>query len=624
MSVTSTNVSFGEGTSGGERLEPLPLRILAVADLSREGRGVGEDAPARTIRVDKDSFDSLFAKLSPKLIFEVPSRLLPGSKDVLVNLEIRSMKDFEGPALVEKIPELAALRELRNRIASQVSEAATPDVIAAKVRELAGDSPLAQDLIRSIRTGGPSPAPSSPSKSESKPESKGDGSIDSILSLVESDEKPAAPKCNPDALGSIISSVARGGKTAPSQASRGILQDVDAWVDRKIGEQLDSILHHPDFQSMESAWRGLKFLIERTDFRKDIVLEVLAARKEDLRKVLAGQVLQDEYDSPGEPPLALVLCDAAFDATNPDTELLNEIAIKCESIQAPLVAAASWQFFGRPSLHALGMSGSLPELLSGGQYTKWKALRDKEEMRWVCLTVNRFLLRPLWAGGSGGKSYPESADEKKGQGLLWGSGVWALGSCVTRSFAKEGWGHSISGIRGGGAVESLPLRAFEGRAGKVQQIPLETHFTETNAQDLGSAGLIALQSADNSDLAFFTYLPTVAAAKRFSNPAATQEAAMHAILPYQLFASRMAQWLGRFLREAAGAGSTEQLQASLQSKLEGVLGTPPAAGGLPRIRVEVSDHDKNPALYQVCLEIQPAFKFFGLTPRIQLAIAVAK
>jgi type VI secretion system protein ImpC len=39
-------------------------------------------------------------------------------------------------------------------------------------------------------------------------------------------------------------------------------------IDRKLTAQLDEILHHPEFLKLESAWRGLKFLVDRIDFRE--------------------------------------------------------------------------------------------------------------------------------------------------------------------------------------------------------------------------------------------------------------------------------------------------------------------------------------------------------------------
>jgi type VI secretion system protein ImpC len=46
-------------------------------------------------------------------------------------------------------------------------------------------------------------------------------------------------------------------------------------LDQKIGQQMDEVLHHPELQKLESAWRGLKVLVDRTDFRENIKIQVL-------------------------------------------------------------------------------------------------------------------------------------------------------------------------------------------------------------------------------------------------------------------------------------------------------------------------------------------------------------
>ncbi|WP_198361261.1 type VI secretion system contractile sheath domain-containing protein, partial [Burkholderia ubonensis] len=45
-------------------------------------------------------------------------------------------------------------------------------------------------------------------------------------------------------------------------------------LDEQLGRQLDAILHHPAFQALESTWRGLQFLVDRTDFRQNVKIEV--------------------------------------------------------------------------------------------------------------------------------------------------------------------------------------------------------------------------------------------------------------------------------------------------------------------------------------------------------------
>ncbi|WP_206360723.1 type VI secretion system contractile sheath domain-containing protein, partial [Pseudomonas viridiflava] len=63
-----------------------------------------------------------------------------------------------------------------------------------------------------------------------------------------------------------------------------------AEIDAKLSRQMDEILHHPDFQSLESSWRGLQLLVDRTNFRENIKIEILNVSKDDL--------LEDFEDSP--------------------------------------------------------------------------------------------------------------------------------------------------------------------------------------------------------------------------------------------------------------------------------------------------------------------------------------
>ncbi|WP_232459227.1 type VI secretion system contractile sheath domain-containing protein, partial [Burkholderia ubonensis] len=55
-------------------------------------------------------------------------------------------------------------------------------------------------------------------------------------------------------------------------------------LDEQLGRQLDAILHHPAFQALESTWRGLQFLVDRTDFRQNVKIEVLDVSKEALHQ----------------------------------------------------------------------------------------------------------------------------------------------------------------------------------------------------------------------------------------------------------------------------------------------------------------------------------------------------
>ena len=54
------------------------------------------------------------------------------------------------------------------------------------------------------------------------------------------------------------------------KVDKAIVDSMIAEIDRKLSAQLDEIIHHKDFQRLESTWRGLKFSVDRTDFRENI------------------------------------------------------------------------------------------------------------------------------------------------------------------------------------------------------------------------------------------------------------------------------------------------------------------------------------------------------------------
>ncbi|RMT88081.1 hypothetical protein ALP41_05189, partial [Pseudomonas savastanoi pv. nerii] len=57
-------------------------------------------------------------------------------------------------------------------------------------------------------------------------------------------------------------------------------------IDVKLSRQMDEIIHHVEFQALEASWRGLQLLIDRTDFRENIKIELLSVSKQDLLGML--------------------------------------------------------------------------------------------------------------------------------------------------------------------------------------------------------------------------------------------------------------------------------------------------------------------------------------------------
>ena len=65
------------------------------------------------------------------------------------------------------------------------------------------------------------------------------------------------------------------GSKYEERVEKALVDTVIAEIDAKISKQLDAIMHNEKFQQLESAWRGLKLVVDRTNFRENIELALL-------------------------------------------------------------------------------------------------------------------------------------------------------------------------------------------------------------------------------------------------------------------------------------------------------------------------------------------------------------
>lgn len=111
------NVTFKPAIGGAQEEIELPLKLLAIGDYThrRDERKVEDRKP---ISIDKMTFDEVLAKQKLQLTISVPNRLQEGcdTDELAVELHVNSMKDFNPASLVEQVPELRKLMELRDAL----------------------------------------------------------------------------------------------------------------------------------------------------------------------------------------------------------------------------------------------------------------------------------------------------------------------------------------------------------------------------------------------------------------------------------------------------------------------------------------------------------------------------
>ncbi|WP_283149514.1 type VI secretion system contractile sheath domain-containing protein [Silvimonas soli] len=165
-----------------------------------------------------------------------------------------------------------------------------------------------------------------------------------------------------------------------------------AAIDEKISRQLDAVMHHETFQQIEGAWRGLKFLVDRTDFRKNVKIEILDVAKDALRQDFEDtpEVIQSglyrhtyiqEYDTPGGEPIGSIISNYEFDRSAQDIALLRNISKVSAAAHMPFVGAIGAAFFGKDSMEEVAAIQDIGNYFDRAEYIKWKSFRDTDDGR---------------------------------------------------------------------------------------------------------------------------------------------------------------------------------------------------------------------------------------------------
>jgi type VI secretion system protein ImpC len=425
--------------------------------------------------------------------------------------------------------------------------------------------------------------------------------------------------------------------------SQALVDEMIANIDQKLSKQVDTILHNEDFQKLESAWRSLKFLIDRTDFRENNKIEILSVSKQDLlddfedapeitKSGLYRLCYTQEYGQFGGKPYGLMVGNYEFGPGPQDVKLLQDVASVATMAHAPFIAAAGPAFFGLEGFSGLPNLKDLKSIFEGPQYVKWQSFRESEDSRNVGLTLPHFLLRlPYGQDTQPVKTFNYNENVSDGNGsFLWGNAAFAFASRITDSFAKYRWCANIIGPQGGGAVEDLPMYQYEAMGELQTKIPTEILISERREFELAEEGFIALTMRKGSDNAAFFSANSVQKPKNFPNTKEGKQAELNyklgTQLPYTFIVDRLAHYIKVIQRENIGTwkerGDLErelnnwirQYVADQDNPSPGVRSRRP----LRQAEISVSDVEGDPGWYRVSLRVRPHFKYMGASFTLSL------
>lgn len=381
-----------------------PFRVLALADFS--GRAAGgrcESLASRRVRrVDSDRLEAVLAGFAAVL-----SLPIAGAEAPRESLSFTGLDDLHPDGLLARVPSLAGLLAARRELDSPTAASA-----AEKLQQLLKTpvTPAAAD------TDAP-PAPPTAATRESV-----DDTLSRLLGKAPAAAAPAAappPKARGFDLQAAIKQIVGPAAGTPPAATAGAA-GLAAAAEFELTARLRRILHDPDFQALESAWRGLDFLVRRCPdeerialFALDASLAELTADPGRLERLLAAQ------------PWDVIAAHYTFGESRSDLDALAALAQVCQRLDTTLLAAAHPRLVGCNEVAALPD----PEMWqpAGEVRDAWQTLRASEPGVHVALALPRFLLRQPYGHANDpieGFPFEELPAAAEHEAFPWGNPVW--------------------------------------------------------------------------------------------------------------------------------------------------------------------------------------------------------
>lgn len=420
------------------------------------------------------------------------------------------------------------------------------------------------------------------------------------------------------------------------------IEGMIAEIDQKLSAQVNSILHHTDFQSLEGAWLGLNHLVSNTETDEKLSIRVLNISKSDLGKTLKKfkgsswdqsplfkKIYEEEFGAPGGKPFGALIGDYHFDHTPPDVEIMRGMAQISAASHAPFIAGAAPSVMNLSSWQELSNPRDLSKLFTTAEYAAWHSLRQSEDARYIGLAMPRFLARQPY----GAKSNPVEAfafeEDTAGaahEKFTWANSAYAMATNITRSFKMYGWCARIRGPESGGMVEGLPVHTFPTDDGGVDmKCPTEISITDRREAELAKNGMMPLSHWKNTDYAVFVGAQSLQKPQEYDDPDATANANLAARLPYLFATCRFAHYLKCMVRDKIGSFKERvEMQTWLNDWIRQYTCDPSAAEEtkaqrpLGAAEVVVEEVPGNPGYYTSRFYLRPHYQLEGLTISLRL------
>ena len=469
------------------------MRILILGDFGgRNNRGVSDNdksAADRTIvQVDIDNFAAVISRIAPKLQLQLGNDTSPA-----VPIIFSEMEDFHPDTLFHKLEIFQGLSQLRGRLGNPATFAAA-----------------AEELRNSIQFSSATPAQEQTHAAVNATIEDDAATLARLLGARSHDRHESSRISGETFASNYIKNIVAEYIVPDAPPFKDIYIKV---VDDAIGAKMRELLHHPDFQALEAAWRSLHMLVTGLETDETLSLHLLDITKEELFADLseAGEnlhssklyrlLVEQSVDTLGGEPWSVLVGNYTFGSSSEDLSLLAALGILASHAGGPFLASADTRLLG---CRSLADSPDSHDWVGMEQQDaqRWQMLRHSPAAPWIGLALPRVLMRLPYGRNTDPvenfdfEEIPPTLEQQH-QNFLWGNPAFYCALLIARSFSEQGWSMQLGDYL---EIGELPAYIIKQHGESVLQPCAEVCLSDKAMEKILNQGIMPFISHRSSNI----------------------------------------------------------------------------------------------------------------------------
>lgn len=134
------HITYDVETNGAVAEKEIPFVMGVMGDYSGDNTNKKPLKDRKFSSIDRDNFNEVMRNISPELQMKVENTLEGDGSEMAVNLDFKSMEDFEPHKVVEKVEPLKKLLDTRNKLRDLLTKADRSEDLEAVLEEVLSNS----------------------------------------------------------------------------------------------------------------------------------------------------------------------------------------------------------------------------------------------------------------------------------------------------------------------------------------------------------------------------------------------------------------------------------------------------------------------------------------------------